>query len=172
MKSVLWHCRWHWVWYTCSVQSIKGLFYDNDKLTVIYSASYTAICHINDGHDISIQVELFYYVTNWSKVIWKARNQYRCEKKPGLPGTTVNYSVNDHYWTSFFWHACVFRPGRHCSVGYVCSWSGETLSSLYPVSTPSARHAGSSTALYLSKMAWELVSVHAHTHWAHKDSVQ
>lgn len=59
---------------------------------------------------------------------------------------------------------CVFRPGRHCSVGCVCSWFGETLSSLYPVSTPSARDAGSSIALYLSKMVWEQVSIHEHTH--------
>lgn len=50
------------------------------------------------------------------------------------------------------------RPLSPSSVAYVYRLSGETRCWHCPVSTPSAKHAGSSTALYWSKMAWELVS--------------
>lgn len=72
------------------------------------------------------------------------------------------YTGSELRFVSSHINVCVFRVGLHFSVGCVCSWSGEMLSSLYPVSTPSARHAGSSTALYLSKMALEWVSAHVH----------
>lgn len=52
----------------------------------------------------------------------------------------------------------VSRPLSPFSVGCVCSWFGGTPCSRCPVSTPSAKDAGSSIALYSSKMGWEWVS--------------
>lgn len=50
------------------------------------------------------------------------------------------------------------RPLSPSSVAFVYKSSGETPCWHFPVSTPSAKHAGSSTALYRSKMALEWVS--------------
>lgn len=50
------------------------------------------------------------------------------------------------------------RPLSPSSAVCVYRSSGETPCLRCPVSTPSAKHAGNSTALYLSKMAWEWVS--------------
>ena len=51
-----------------------------------------------------------------------------------------------------------FRPLSPSSVVCVYRSYGETPCWLCPASTPSAKHAGSSTAPYWSKMAWEWVS--------------
>ena len=57
-------------------------------------------------------------------------------------------------------HLCVCssRPPPPCSVGCVCSWWEEMPCSHYLVITPSAKHAGSSTAQSWWRMAWEWVS--------------
>ena len=52
----------------------------------------------------------------------------------------------------------VCRPLSPSSVGCVCSWFGGMPCLRCPASTPSAKHAGSSIALYSSKMGWEWVS--------------
>ena len=58
-------------------------------------------------------------------------------------------------------HLCLFvlrRPLSPSSVGCVSRWCDGTPYWPCPVSTPSARHAGSSTAPCSSRTAWEWVS--------------